>query len=862
MAPSKELPRPGQRWMSSSEPELGLGLVLEADPTRVRLLFPGAQEMRNYALESAPLVRVRFAVGDSVASSEGDSFRVDTVDEQDGLITYRGEGQSLPESRLADSLTDQGPKERLLQGETDSPEAFQTRIDTWQQLHRLWQHPGLGLMGGRIDWIPHQIAIAREVTRRMHPRVLLADEVGLGKTIEACLILHHGRITGRIQRALILVPEALIHQWFVELLRRFNLSFSLYDAERCAAAGDRNPFLEEQWILCPLSLLADDPALRDAAVEAGWDLLIVDEAHHLAWSAEAPSPAYTAVEALAHSVDSVILLTATPEQMGIDSHFAHLRLLDPDRYPDPDRFRAEQNGYTEAVRAAAELRDAGDLDGLKALLRRHGPGRVMFRNTRDVIQGFPARLPRPVSLAQEPEAKTDWLAAFLDENPDEKVLVMTQNPDAVLALQAGLQKRNDPPMVLFHEGQTLLERDRQAAWFADPEGARVMIASDIGGEGRNFQFVRHLVLLDLPADPERIEQRIGRLDRIGQKSDIHIHLPVCEGTPEAGLLRWLHEGLDMFRRPLQCAHRCLEAFADRLNAVDDALIRETRVAVAQWESELREGHHRLLRWKHELESAPDRDIALLRSADADPDLLPFAETLWEQFGLTMECLRDQDYLLRASPFYTGELPLREEGLRFTPSRTRALEREDLDLLTWDHPLLRDAIEALLSSRSGTCGWFKAEGLDYPCLQAVYILDPMAPAKVPTHRFLPPTPLTVTVDALGREHKTPLVLGGLADPSALLDNASFRTDWLPARIENTAGIARHRAGNLCRQAIAAATETLDRELSRLRELREINDHIRESELIALETEKAQILHALQTATPRLDALRIMLPGENP
>jgi ATP-dependent helicase HepA len=859
MPAAKDSPVPGQRWMSTSEPELGLGLVLEADPTRVRILFPGCQELRNYALQSAPLVRVRFAVGDTVASSDGDGFRVEGVEENQALITYHGGNRSLPESQLADSLGDQGPKERMLQGETDSTEAFQTRVNVWQQVHRLWQHPGLGLMGGRIDWIPHQIAIAREVTRRMHPRVLLADEVGLGKTIEACLILHHGLITGRIHRALILVPEALIHQWFVELLRRFNLSFSLYDAERCTAAGDRNPFLEEQWILCPLSLLADDPVLRDAAVAAGWDLLIVDEAHHLAWSPEEPSPAYTAVDALAQSVDSVILLTATPEQYGLESHFAHLRLLDPDRYSDFEHFVTEQAGYTEAAKQAETLRAAGDVAALKELLSRHGPGRVMFRNTRDVIQGFPERHPHPLELADEPEAKVDWLAAFLDDHPEEKVLVMTQSPEEVLGLQAALQARNDPPMVLFHEGQSLIERDRQAAWFADPKGARVMIASDIGGEGRNFQFVRHLVLMDLPANPERIEQRIGRLDRIGQKSDIEIHLPYRAGTAEAGRLRWLHEGLDMFRRPLQCAHRCLEAFGSRLEQVDDSLIRETRAAVEQWESEQRQGHHRLLRWKHELETASENELALLRSSDEDPDLLPFAESLWEAFGLQIEPLRENDYHLKAGNFYTGELTVREEGLRFTPSRTRALEREDLDLLTWDHPLIRDAIEALLSSRNGTCGCVKAEGLDYPCLQALYILDPMAPATVPVHRFLPPTPMLFTVDALGREHKAPLDFCGEGDPKPLLENTNFRTDWLPARIEDAHDLANHRATRLRKQAIETATELLDREITRLRNLRRVNDHIRESEITALETEKAQILTALQSAAPRLDALRIVLPG---
>ena len=92
------------------------------------------------------------------------------------------------------------------------------------------------------------------MSARLAPRVLLADEVGLGKTIEACLILHRLILTGRAQRVLILVPESLVHQWFVELLRRFNLWFHIYDEERCEAAGNRNPFLEAQLILCSIAL--------------------------------------------------------------------------------------------------------------------------------------------------------------------------------------------------------------------------------------------------------------------------------------------------------------------------------------------------------------------------------------------------------------------------------------------------------------------------------------------------------------------------------------------------------------------------------------------------------------------------------
>ncbi len=854
----ENIPAPGQRWISTSEPELGLGLVLEADAACVRLLFPATGEIRKYALSSAPLQRVRFQEGDEVENQEGHSFRVEQVEEKGPLLVYHGGGHALPEPELADRHLQQGPKERFLSGQSDPSADFERRCAVWQRQHQMARDPALGLMGGRIEWIPHQIAIAHEVSRRVLPRVLLADEVGLGKTIEACLILHHALVTGRVQRVLILVPDALVHQWFVELLRRFHLMFAIYDAERCAALAGENPFLDEQWVLCSTNLLAESPALAEAAADAGWDMLIVDEAHHLAWSPEAPSPAYRAVEALAHGTPSVLLLSATPEQMGAESHFAHLRLLDPDRYPAFASFLAEQAEYTQIAERAAALRDAGETDALRELLDQHGPGRVMFRNTREQIAGFPARIPHPVVLSDAPEAKVNWLGDFLQENPDEKILLMTRCPEQVRALDIALRARLEVGTVLFHEEQTLLERDRQAAWFADPEGARLMIASDIGGEGRNFQFVRHLVLFDLPTDPERVEQRIGRLDRIGQKSDIHIHLPVIEGRPEAGVLRWLHEGLRVFSRPLQCGHRCLEIFRDRLETVNDALIAETRETAECLEAEQRAGRHRLIQWKHELEESVDEEMAALRASDDDPELLPFAEILWSAFGLECETLRENDHLLKAGTFYNGELPIREEGLRFTPSRSRALEREDMELLTWDHPLLRDGIEALLSGQGGTCACAHAEGIEGPLLQVLFVLESMSPPRLQVKRFLPPTPILLTLDSRGKPWREPVRITGEADASALLDNPAFRNDWLPARIEDAERKANGASRHLRERAAESAETLLSAELHRLRELRKINDHVREAEIDHLARQMDAVREAIEQARPRIDALRLILP----
>lgn len=210
-----------------------------------------------------------------------------------------------------------------------------------------------------MQLLPHQFHIATELSAREHPRALLADEVGLGKTIEAGLVVHQRLISGRAQRVLVVVPDNLVHQWLVELLRRFNLKFTLLDEARCEALLESddggNPFESAQLILCPLSLLTHRDARLRQALLAGWDLMVVDEAHHLGWTPEVASHGYRCIEALAAQVPGVLLLTATPEQLGPEGHFARLRLLDPERYHDLDAFLAESDRYHQLSRAMAPL---------------------------------------------------------------------------------------------------------------------------------------------------------------------------------------------------------------------------------------------------------------------------------------------------------------------------------------------------------------------------------------------------------------------------------------------------------------------------------------------------------------------------
>ena len=253
---------PGQRWISESEPELGLGTVVQAGNGRVQVEFKAAGESRTYAIDQAPLKRVRFRAGDTIRTHAGQEFFVKEVIEQQGLLIYADEGHQLPEAQMSDRLSLQGPQERLLAGRFDPSTAFALRRRTLELLHRSRKSPVRGFVGGRIDLIPHQLYIAQEVTRRHAPRVMLSDEVGLGKTIEACLILHRLLLSGRANRILVLVPETLVHQWFVEMLRRFNVWLHIFDAERCASieAGEpgANPFLDDQLVLASIGFLAGE----------------------------------------------------------------------------------------------------------------------------------------------------------------------------------------------------------------------------------------------------------------------------------------------------------------------------------------------------------------------------------------------------------------------------------------------------------------------------------------------------------------------------------------------------------------------------------------------------------------------------
>ncbi len=904
-------PLPGQRWISGSQPELGLGLVVSTEGDRVEICFPAAEEMRQYVFSSAPLIRVHFRPGDRIKDQSHADFTVDRIEEREGLLVYHCGETEVPEEELFDSLSFIKPEERLLAGQCDDLLSFDLRTQGLRYNTRLRQSPSRGFTGARIDLIPHQIAIASEAAGRLAPRVLLADEVGLGKTIEACLILHRLHFTGRADRVLILVPEPLVHQWFVELLRRFNFLFALFDEERCSAieANEEsgNPFLDSQLIICATEFLTGHPRRAEQAAAAGFDLLIVDEAHHLEWHPDDPSLAYSTVESLAQRTEAVLLLTATPQQLGPEGHFARLRLLDPDRYSDLAGFQAEAKGYEPLAElvarlVAGEAPTAEDLafiagrspraehaaDALAGhdedareelisdLIDSFGTGRVMFRNTRAQLTGFPERRLHlaPLSIPEKGddlEARIKWLTDFLLEEPNRKVVLICHALEMAETIRELLRDQVQIEAALFHEGLTLLQRDRNAAWFAEPDGARILICSEIGSEGRNFQFAHHLVLFDLPHDPELLEQRIGRLDRIGQTETINIHVPFAKGSPTELLARWYAEGLDAFEHSLKGAATLSAALRPELEAMQkdpdpdsfESFLARTRALRQEVARELSSGHDRLLELRAPSPRKTAELIQHISDTDHDPAFEQFAIRLFDHLGLTIE-----DLALRSYVFKPGErlseafADFPEDGLSTTFDRERALAREDVAFMTPDHPIFCDALGLLLGREQGNCSfghWKTARGKTM-LLECHYVLECLAPVRLHADRFLPPTSLRVVVDHKGADHSgDPALLTATIEPGSprkLVSQLVFRKEILPNLLKTAEGLADAQAQVQIRKARRNAKHCLSAELERLEDLAQRNDHIPPSEIEELTKLRDELDNHIGQSRLRLDAIRLI------
>ncbi|MEY4684646.1 MAG: hypothetical protein RLZ25_1105 [Pseudomonadota bacterium] len=943
---------PGQRWISETEPELGLGIVLSLEGNRVTILFVAAGDRRIYAVDNAPLTRVRFAVGDLIDTQDGHKVLVTEIVERGGLLTYVGKDDvagvmHVEEMDLDHHMQFNKPQDRLFTGQLDSGELFGLRHETLRHLARLEQSPVRGLVGTRTNLIPHQLFIAHEVARREYPRVLLADEVGLGKTIEAGMILHHQLLTGKSERILIVVPDPLLHQWLVEMRRRFNLRVSLFDEERYLESHESNPFQSEQLVLCSLEFLMGHPDRKLAACEADFDLVIVDEAHHLGWNQESASAEYQFIEHLASSMKGLLLLTATPEQLGKEGHFARLRLLDPVRFHSYTAFLREEKDYIALAGLIQHLLDDEEIESsvvqslstilakdlaedvlerlvldpdndvrkaarnevIQLLLDRHGTGRVLFRNTRSTIQGFPARRLESVRLDPPPELldaahpdgpplearlrpekilanadgdwwskdpRVDWLVKKLKSLRHKKVLIICALSQTAIELEDVLRVSGIQAAV-FHEGLTLIARDRAAAWFADEEdGAQVLVCSEIGSEGRNFQFAHHLVLFDLPLNADLLEQRIGRLDRIGQTETIQIHVPFFGETAQELLFDWYHQGLDAFETLNPAAQSVHEALRSRLvpllsgkpDKIDsERLQKEAKSLSCKILDDLHSGRDRLLELNSCRIEAARELVNQIEAEESDHLLWPYLERVFDAYGINIEEHSANCLILRPGEHMRMQFPeLPDEGTTVTLDRATALAREDILFLTWEHPMVRGAMDIILNNEHGNASLAIMQQPDIDpgqlLIECYHVVECTAPKKLHVGRFFPPVLLRTLLDQDGNDlsHLPPetfIASHRHFDREHAVELLRAQRKPIERGIQTAEKNIKKQVPTIASAGVKRMLDMMTVELKRLAALRKVNPNVRQEEIDQMKSSALELHASIQACRHRLDSIRVIV-----
>jgi len=959
----------GQRWISDTETDLGLGVVTNVEVRRVSILFPASEQTRVYAIGQAPLTRVIFFAGDKIDSEQGQHYTIEKLEEQAGLIVYHclqedGSRYLLTEGELSHSTQLNKPRDRMLTSQIDKQLWYSLRYQTLLKRYELSQLPTRGLLGPRVSLIPHQLYIAHQVANRSAPRVLLADEVGLGKTIEAGLIIHQQLISDRAQRVLIIVPEALMYQWMIEMLRRFNLRMSLYDQERYEESleDDHNPFIDEPLLLCSLEFVTHSETVLQQLIEAEWDILVIDEAHHLAWSENSPSQAYTYIEKLSATIPGLLLLTATPEQLGEESHFARLRLLDPHRYHSLDKFLIEVESFKTIAHVVDNLLDADMLNEestetlsrlfkgnetylslienfntqqendiyrqqlIQILADQHGTGRVLFRNTRNAIKGFPVReshaypLKAPadyntliqsyveaneiknlnIALLLTPEIiyqnvfkdedshwtsidpRIEWLAGIFKEYRNEKILVICAYATTAIELARVLREQYGKQAALFHEKMNIIDRDRSAAFFADmEEGSQVLICSEIGSEGRNFQFAHHLVLFDLPYNPDLLEQRIGRLDRIGQMETIHLHTPYFENSAQAILYQWYNNGLNSFMHTCPVGQAVIQKHEDELKtylinpefdtSTIEQFIETVKADTHEFTQKLQQGRDRFLELNPYQQAEASEIAGNIQCWDHDRSLEKYLSGVFDMYGINFEFHAQKSFTVHPTDhmLITHFPDLPDEGATITFNRHHALVHENMYFMTWEHPMVLNVIDLFVSHEHGNTALsivklpkIKPGSV---LLECIFVIECSAPQNLQINRHLPPAIIRIVMDANCVDLTEKFDFESLTGAPLQL-NKQIITHLVrnhQERLKNMFTQAEKLAINNCsaqtQTRILEMTTNFDQEIQRLSALQKDNPNIRLDEISTLENQRNKLNTCMSKAYARLDSSRLIVTG---
>ncbi|MFZ5438589.1 MAG: helicase-related protein [Myxococcota bacterium] len=877
----------GMKVKYLAQPEWGVGhlLSIEEGGARAVVSFPGREngEPLTVSTRGGALVHATLDVGAAIKTPKGRAGQVLREEEgARGLKRYAvkfddGKEDEYPETELRALPPKPDLLTMLKEGRAADAKNFLLRR---QALHLddERRNDALGaLLASRVMVKPHQVGVVQRVLSANRPRFVLADEVGLGKTIEAGMIFSALRLAGLARRVLVVAPSHLTVQWLVELFHKFNHLFTLMDSERHEQSLDEQPTISPwarfNFVVTSLELLQRSEQYREeaGAPEAHWDLVIIDEAHHLKGE-----KAYEAAQALAKNTWGLLLLTATPMQLDPGEYQALLSLIDPLTAPTAKEFEARlarQEELSKALRALLagkstksavkelakkfpkdealqEIEEPDEM--LLHLAETYSLSDRLIRNRRAVVGGFSQRKlhVHPVELGKDELAARDAAlaqlakdgtvrgaalanlvrrlesspAAFLQalrankalagmkltlpdrdakcsafvkllrgiwaKEPRAKVLVFTEARDTLESLQSKL--RNEHVEALAYHGELpLAERDRQVARFRDPEGPKVLLSTEVGGEGRNFQFAHHLVNYDLPWSPATMEQRIGRLDRIGQTQSVDIHVFEAAGTFSADVLSVLRDAVGVFGETVGGLDAVLEEVEPRLTelALQDAkdraaYVKDLTAKVKEAREQVKRAYDPLLDLRsfdkaevrelvnrsHERTGMePDEDQTLddglwSIARDLDERLEECITELADRIGIKVD--QDQEVDAFQCAFHFGHALNVEAlpGYDITEERTvlgtfwrdTAVEQEEIEYFATGHPLVEALFGFLRDGPYGRNGArylevkrpIRAKGIEF----LFHVVPPepsdTAPgARVPSRqlsRFLPTALLSAAV----------------------------------------------------------------------------------------------------------------------
>jgi ATP-dependent helicase HepA len=749
--------KPGDHVTHRFHTELGAGRIIEVQGRSLRVEFPDSGQTLSFAAGTDALVSLTITPGGRARlESSGEVVVVESCEDGRCLLA---DGREVDLNDLWPLPAEVSPVERLARGQLDGFEDFANRLDGLRLL-RIRQAGGLGsFLGGRIHLFPHQLYAAERACQSDPVRWLLADEVGLGKTVEACLILNRLLHTGRAERTLVIAPETLTLQWLGELWRKYHQVFVLLDEKRLDDVikdyGEGfNPFDVHRRAILGLETLTKRRRLTEQAVEAGIDLLVVDEAHHLRRPKGHPgNEVYRAIAPIAALGRHVLLLTATPLEDDAHGFFRLLQLLRPAEFPEKESFderlarreplppctsstrRVDIGGLPPRVPVPVEI---GGWEATERLVRhlRSRPAENPLARRRKADRIFRA-LASPAALlsvldrddeetaalaaeARDADPRVHWLVEQSGRwlGPGEKTLVFVAHRETLDLLKGGIE-RQGRRAGLFHEGLTPERRDIEVAQFRLPEGPSMLLSTEAGGEGRNFQFCRRLVLFDLPWNPGVVEQRIGRLDRIGRTIPteiVYFRPPAGFGRAVAGL----YEAIGLFTEPLGGLERELRHAAQAVERA--ALDGPEEVDATAFRKVLREAqaaHDRVQRAAyHELHRDPYRpEMAGEVLARVPPDLDALNESVVVRAASRFGFLVDEQSGERTWRIEFGwealvdHLPGVPPGSSYlgTFSRERAVEEETLDFFSSGHPLVEGILAELEEGPRGQVALFQVAG---------------------------------------------------------------------------------------------------------------------------------------------------------